>query len=68
MPGQTRYLAYLLRLWVMHRDKTLVCRVVLVNPHTGERRAFAELEALFGYLAEEVQTAPALTTGEAEAR
>lgn len=50
MTGETRYLAYLLRLWVTPQDETPIRRVVLENPHTGERRAFATLEALFDYL------------------
>ena len=66
MPGETCYLAYLLRLWVARHDGVLVCRAVLENPHTGERRAFADLEALFGYLTKEVRQVSQVTPGEEE--
>lgn len=54
MPGETRYLAYMLRLWVVRRGETLLCRAQLENPHTGSHHAFANLEDLFNYLAQEV--------------
>lgn len=58
MTEGTRYLAFLLRLWVTRQDETLVYRVALENPHTGERRAFADLETLFDYLRRASQDLP----------
>ena len=45
----------------VRHDGVLVCRAVLENPHTGERRAFADLEALFGYLTKEVRQVSQVT-------
>ncbi len=47
-----RYLAYMLRLWQVEVDGDLVWRASLESPHTGERRGFASLEALFDFLRE----------------
>lgn len=47
---QRPYLSYLLRLWQTRRAGELVWRASLENPHTGERRGFATLEALFAFL------------------
>ncbi|MBE2201878.1 MAG: hypothetical protein IAE79_24940 [Anaerolinea sp.] len=44
------YLAYLVRLW---REGEGVWRSTLENPHTGERQAFADVEALLGFLREQ---------------
>ena len=58
------YLSYLLRLWQVSSDGELVWRASLENPHTGERRGFANLTDLFTFLQKEVshvaqcQTAP----------
>jgi hypothetical protein len=46
------YLAYLLRLWRVNDDGKPVWRASLENPHTGERRGFANLELLFAFLEE----------------
>lgn len=58
MQSETRYRAYLVRMWVTRRDGSLTCRIVLVDPHTGEERAFADLESLVCYLRATVETAP----------
>lgn len=50
---QGAYVAYMLRLW---RAGTNVGRPVwrasIENPHTGERLAFGDMEALFAFLAD----------------
>jgi hypothetical protein len=58
LPGETRYVAYLLRVWVRHRNGEITCRAVLVDPHTGEERVFADLESLICYLRTAVETRP----------
>lgn len=50
-----RYMAYMLRLWQVDSDQGLSWRASLENPHTGERRGFASLEALFKFLEEQTQ-------------
>jgi hypothetical protein len=47
---QRRYLSYLLRLWQIKSGGELVWRASLESPHTGERRGFASLGALFAFL------------------
>ncbi len=46
------YLAYMLRLWRVNTEAGPVWRTSLEDPHTGERRGFADLEALFAFLDE----------------
>jgi hypothetical protein len=48
------YLAYLLRLWQVHSEGELIWRASLESPHTGERHGFANLEALFAFLEEQI--------------
>ncbi len=47
-----RYFAYLLRLWQVATNGEVVWRVSIEDPHTGERRGFANLDRLFEFLAE----------------
>jgi hypothetical protein len=47
-----RYLAFLLRLW--REGETASWRAMLEDPHTGERRGFADLNKLFDFI--EAQT------------
>jgi hypothetical protein len=58
------YRSYLLRLWQAQVNGQLVWRASLENPHSRERRGFANLVDLFTYLASEigdtVQGQPAL--------
>ena len=55
------YLAYMLRLWKAgSRGGQPIWRASLENPHTGERLAFGDTDALFAFLA-------GLTTFRAEA-
>ena len=58
--AQPDYLAYLLRLWRVSRaeesqgsDVSAAWWASLEDPHTGEQRAFASLEALFDSLKEQ---------------
>jgi hypothetical protein len=47
------YMAYMLRLWQAgSRNGKLVWRASLENPHTGERQAFGDVEALVAFLTE----------------
>jgi hypothetical protein len=60
---ETHYLAYLLRLW-RDSDAENVWRVSLESVHTGERRGFAGLDDLIGFLHEQTGTLPeAMETG-----
>jgi len=45
-----RYLSYLLRLWQTSDGKKQIWRASLESPGTGERRGFASLKDLFGFL------------------
>jgi hypothetical protein len=50
---QETYMAYMLRLWQAgSRDGKSIWRASLENPHTGERQAFGDVEALVAFLAE----------------
>ena len=58
MPTQSRrYLAYMLRLWQVGGEGESSWWASLESPRTGERRGFANLEALVAFL--EGQTRPA---------
>jgi hypothetical protein len=48
---EDRYLAYMLRLWQTD-DGDPAWRASLESPHTGERRGFTDLKALFEFLKE----------------
>ena len=51
------YLSYMLRLWQAgSRDGKSVWRASLENPHTGERQAFGDVEALVAFLAEKTSS------------
>jgi hypothetical protein len=56
-----RYRAYLLRLWQTGDDQAIEWRALLEDPHTGERRGFADLNSLFTFL-NEVVAQPTTTT------
>ena len=59
------YLSFLLRLWQVGGGQGATWRVSLEEIPTGERRAFASLDDLFGYLSE--RTKPRALPGEAAA-
>lgn len=48
------YIAYMLRLW---REGEGVWRGTVENPHTGERRAFANVESLLAFLRQQTEQA-----------
>ena len=50
---QGRYLSYLLRLWQSESRGEGSWRASLEDPHTGERKGFANLRALFTFLEQE---------------
>ncbi len=53
---EQRYLSYLLRLWQTSDGGKQVWRASLESPGSGERRGFASLEDLIGFL--QAQTRP----------
>ncbi len=54
MSEETRgYRAYLVRLWRARSGGQVVWRASVEDAHTGERRAFADLAALYAFLKEE---------------
>jgi len=46
------YQSYLLRLWRAPNRHNMAWRASLEDPHTGERRGFASLDALVAFLRE----------------
>jgi hypothetical protein len=46
------YLSYLLRLWKVRQGENITWQASLDNPHTGERKGFANLETLVAFLEE----------------
>ena len=54
-PEQRRYYSYLLRLWQVDGAGSPIWRASLEDPHTGERRGFADLESLFAFLKEQME-------------
>jgi len=52
-PTQRRYYSYLLRLWQVDGAGSPIWRASLEDPHTGERRGFADLDSLFAFLKEQ---------------
>jgi hypothetical protein len=46
------YQAYMLSLWLANSGDGRTWRASLEDPRTGERQAFADLEALFAFLQE----------------
>ncbi len=60
------YLAFMLRLWQVGGEGEPAWRASLESPHTGERRGFASLEALFAFLEEQTRSTddPSATNSE----
>jgi len=48
------YLSFLLRLWQVQQNDSLVWRASLESPLTGERRCFPNLESFLIYLQEKI--------------
>ena len=53
---QRGYLSYLLRLWETSDGENDVWRASVERPGTGERRSFADVQALFAFLLHEIET------------
>lgn len=52
---ERRYLSFLLRLWCIRQNDCAIWRASLEDPHTGETRGFASLEALMEFLMEQIK-------------
>jgi len=63
---QRRYISYLLRLWQIEGGEKPIWRASLESAATGERRGFAGLEELLGFLQAQTGILPA--AGEARKR
>ena len=48
-----RYIAYLVRLWRPGSSRSSAWRASVEDPHSGARRAFANLASLFAFLEEQ---------------
>ena len=59
MAEERRYLAYMVRLWAVHHNGTLLWHASVENAHTGERRAFTELAGLFEFFRAATEQEPA---------
>ncbi len=55
---EPKYLSYLLRLWPVNIEGRTVWRASLENSQTGERMGFYDLEALFSFFDQTLQTTP----------
>ncbi len=53
------YRAWLVRTWPVGSDDRTIWRASVEDAHTGERRAFADLPALFAFLEEVTLTVEA---------
>ena len=51
-----RYISYLLRLWQATDGDQVVWQASLENAQTGERRGFADLDALLNFLRQTTDT------------
>jgi len=61
MNDERQYLAYMVRLWAVHRNSDVLWRASVENAHTGERLAFEDMESLCRYMnakVAEVSAAP----------
>ena len=54
MNKRVHYQAYMLRMWHDQSEPGDVWRASLESPHTGERRCFVSLEALFDFLKQRI--------------
>jgi hypothetical protein len=53
--NHTHYRSYLLRLWEAGAGEAPALRIVLVSPHTGEKRSFTSLEEMVRFLEGEIK-------------
>ncbi|MBN2005580.1 MAG: hypothetical protein JXA21_19630 [Anaerolineae bacterium] len=58
MTTERDYEAYLLRLWRVRREGKVAWRASVENAHTGERKGFTTLEALFDFLRRQTGASP----------
>ncbi len=58
-----RYLAYMVRLWQVNDAGQPAWRASLEDPHTGERRGFADLDTLFTFLKDRTISNTGLVNG-----
>ena len=49
-----RYISYMLRLWQVGDQGQPIWRASLENPHTGEQHGFANVDALFEFVRQEI--------------
>jgi hypothetical protein len=52
---QPTYQSYLLRLWQVRHNGKLIWRASLQSTRTGERRNFADLQQMLGFLRDTLQ-------------
>ena len=50
LTNHTNYHSYLLRLWQAGEGSAPALRIVLISPHTGEKRSFSSLEEMVRFL------------------
>ena len=48
--SNSSYHAYMLRFWPEQTPNETIWRFTLLDPHSGQRKGFHSLDALFGYL------------------
>jgi hypothetical protein len=53
--NHTHYRSFLLRLWEAGEGDAPALRIVLVSPHTGEKRSFTSLEELMSFFEGEME-------------
>jgi hypothetical protein len=53
--NHTHYRSYLLRLWEAGEGEAPALRIVLVSPHSGEKRSFVSLEEMVRFLEGEME-------------
>lgn len=61
---EEKYLSYMLRLWRAVSEAGGAWRASLEDPQTGERKGFADLQGLFGYLSERTEPVGSLSAAE----
>ena len=55
-PVMPTYAVYVLRLWRVETENGPVWRVVLDDPHNGERTGFADLNACYQFLKDRINS------------
>jgi len=61
---QHRYLSYLLRVWTVDQNGSLIWRASLESSQTGESLGFPDLDALFAFLRRQISTPSESDTGQ----